>query len=222
MTDNKLSTRVTRIVSGSASAFLSAIEDAMPEAIMEQAISEIDLVTEEARQELGRAKAASHMASTRSTTAQKEHDSLKEQIGVAVSADREDLATAAIEKQIGIESSIDELNITVTEAKQDIAKFEGYIAALQDKKAQMNAELTGFIKAKRQNSVSIETSTSTKKSLAGKVDSATSVFDRVLGRQTGMPALGGVGENSEQLAELEAMTMSSKVKARLEAAKNAG
>lgn len=57
-----ISTRVTRLVSGSLHALLDAMEQAAPEAAMAQAIREVEQVIDEVRAELGRVLASRHVA----------------------------------------------------------------------------------------------------------------------------------------------------------------
>jgi phage shock protein A len=49
-----LRARVGRVVAGSVHALLDKIEDQAPEAMMQQAVRELDKVADEVRQELGR------------------------------------------------------------------------------------------------------------------------------------------------------------------------
>src|SRR5262245_40203840 len=136
MTDT-IATRVTRIVGGSLHAFLDRLENAAPDAVMAQAVREIDQVTGDVRAELGRSEAAKHLVTTRLNRLNTEHEELAGQIEIALAENREDLARAGIEKQLNIEDQIPVLQKSLLEQQVSIKDLEGYLAALSAKKREM-------------------------------------------------------------------------------------
>jgi len=94
-----IGSRVGRLIAGSVNAVISAVENAAPEVVMEQALREIDGATDEVRTELGRVIAAKHLANKRLIEESRKHESLAEQIELAVKQGREDLAEAAIARR---------------------------------------------------------------------------------------------------------------------------
>ena len=99
MTD-KLASRVARLISGSINAIVDAVENSAPNAVMEQAIHEVDQVIDDVRSELGKVIAAKHLASTRFKEENNRYEDLAEKIEIAVSEGRDDLAEAAISRQM--------------------------------------------------------------------------------------------------------------------------
>ena len=88
--------RVGRLIAGSVNALIDAVENAAPEVVMEQALREIDGATDEVRVELGKVLATKHLANKRLLEENRKHEELGEQIELAVTQGREDLAEAAI------------------------------------------------------------------------------------------------------------------------------
>lgn len=218
-----LTKRVGRIISGSINALVDAVEDAAPEVVMEQAIREIDSAIDDVRSELGKAIAAKHLANKRLSEKNSRHEELAEKIEVAVSEGRDDLAEAAISNQLDIEAQIPVLEHTIAECGEREKELEGYITALQAKKREMKDDLKNYRETTSTSVVEVAHDGSANS--AGKVnravDQATSAFDRILEKQTG---LGGMktadAKNAAKMAELEQLTRENRVKERLAALKS--
>src|SRR5688572_11357290 len=95
MTDS-VASRVTRIVSGSVHALLDAVENAAPEAMMSQAIREVEQVTDEVRAELGKAEAAKHLVTAQINKLNTDNEQLAAQIESALAQGREELVRAGL------------------------------------------------------------------------------------------------------------------------------
>ena len=220
-----LASRVGRLVSGSMNSIIDAVENAVPETVMEQAIREIDGAIDDVRSELGNLIATKHLANKRLVEKSSKHEGLASQIEDAVANDRDDLAEAAISTQLDIEAQIPVLEQTIADSADKEKELEGFIAALQAKRREMVEELNEFRKAQQEAPPSSATAggtvaepTSIKVDRA--VDKATSAFDRVLAKQTGLPGVGsGDRKTATQLAELEQMSRNNRIKERLAAIK---
>ena len=90
----RLLRRVGRIISGSFNALVDAIENAAPEAVMTEALAEIDGVIFDLRAELGKVVAKQHLARTRLTEEEAKHQDLSSKIALAVNAGRDELERA--------------------------------------------------------------------------------------------------------------------------------
>ena len=140
-----IGTRVGRIIAGSVHALVDTVENAAPEMVMEQAIREVDEVIDDVRAELGRAAANKHLASTRLMEENRKHEELGAQIELAVGQARDDLASAAIARQLDIEAQIPVLETTIADCQGREKELEGYIAALQAKKREMQEAVRQFV-----------------------------------------------------------------------------
>jgi len=216
-----LAGRVGRIISGSANALISAVENAAPEMVLEEIIREIDGAIDDVRTELGRQVAAKHLANTRLMEENRKHDDLSEQISTAVSHERDDLAEAGIARQLDIEAQIPVLERAIIEAGEKERELEGYVQALLAKKREMREELKRLIAARAESDAVAAGGANAGASVATRVSKAESAFDRIMERQTGLP--GGAStpdaQSAAKLVELEELTRKNRIKERLAALK---
>jgi phage shock protein A len=225
MRDN-LTSRVGRIISGSLNALVDAVENAVPETVMEEAIREIDGAIDEVRAELGRVVANKHLANTRLLEENRKHEDLTDKIEMAVNEKRDDLAEAAIASQLDIEAQIPVLEATIAECGNQEKELEGYISALQAKKREMKDELKQF-RESRQEAAAISSSgggaaATRSGGVEARVSKAESAFERVVENTTGL--MGRIGTNDKhnaaKLAELEDMSRKNRIQERLAAIKD--
>lgn len=218
--------RVSRIISGSVHALVDAIEGRTPEMVMEQAIREIDSAMREVREELGRNATARHLASRRLSQQNAEHDSLADKAETAIQEGREDLAEAAIGRQLDIEAQIPVLEEAIADCSEKEKELNSYIAALHAKKREMEDELARFRESRRSATSATAANGEQGSGNCGverKVDDATSAFDRVLARHTRQRLNDGVDANkASQLAELEDLSRKNRIKERLSLMKAEG
>lgn len=221
-----ITSRVGRLISGSFNTLVAAVENAVPETTMEEAIRELDGAIDEVRAELGRVVANKHMANSRLTDENRKHASLAENIEVAVEQGRDDLAEAAIAKQLDIEAQIPVLEATVTDCVQQEKDLDAYIAALQAKKREMQEELRLYRESLRDVSVvaagSSTFSTDSHSHVTSRAEKAGAAFDRIMEKTTGMTASRSpvLGENATKVAQLEELAHKNRVSERLAAIKN--
>ncbi len=219
-----LAGRVGRIISGGVNAIVDAMEDAAPEMVMEQAIRDIDTAVDEVRSELGKEIAAKHLANKRLTEKNTRHEGLAEQIELAIEEGRDDLAEVAIANQLDIEAQMPVLEQTITECGEREKELEGYITALQAKKREMRDELANYresIKSAASESKSNSAAVVKKSAVDQKVDQATTAFDRILEKQTGVGSTNTTQNDAVKLAELEQLARDNRVKERLAKIKSA-
>ncbi|MCF6218524.1 MAG: PspA/IM30 family protein [Gammaproteobacteria bacterium] len=217
-----LANRVGRIVSGSLNALIDAVENAAPEAVMQESIREIDSAIDEVRAELGRTVASKHLANSRLVEEHRKHAALAEKIALAVNEACDDLAEVAIASQLDIEAQIPVLEGTIAERSTQEKELESYIAALQAKKREMQAELKQF-RVMQQQADAVGTAgkaTATESRIEKNVEKASAAFSRVMESSTGLsngPA--AHSHHAAQLAELDKMAHKNRVQERLAAIK---
>jgi phage shock protein A len=219
-----LSGRVGRIVSGSMNAIVSAVENAAPELVMEEAIREIDGAVDEVRHELGRQIAARHLASKRLQEEHHAHDTLAGQIATAVASGRDDLAEAGIARQLDIEAQLPVLEHAITEASNKERELEGYVQALLGRKREMREELRRLASAREEAAVAAASgagASATGDSTASRVARAEAAFDRIMENQSGLSGgrPGVDADSAAKLAELEELSRQNRIKERLAAMK---
>jgi phage shock protein A len=209
-----LATRVTRILAGSAHAFLDVVEDMAPEAMMRQAVREIDQVTGEVRVDLGKVEAAKHLITSQINKLNTESEQLAANVETALSRGEEDLARAGIERQTLIDDQVPVLQRSLTEQQEKARELEGYLTALLAKRREMEGELTQYL-ASRQYAAS-SGSAAGKASNDARVEDARSAFDRVLARQTGVSGLNPANAGDAlKLKELQDLARRNRIEERL-------
>jgi phage shock protein A len=214
-----ITSRVGRIIAGGAHKMVSMLENSAPEMVLGEAIREIDDALYEIRSELGKVIAKKHLITNRLREENSKHEDLYSKAELAIRQEREDLAEAAVSHQLDIEAQIPVLENTISECSKSEKELEGYIAALQAKKREMQEELTIYCKS---NAEAASLSNFGQKSMAdinniaAKVVRAESVFDRIL--QKGISSVSNVKTES-QMAELEDLSRKNSIKERLSAIK---
>lgn len=216
----KLLSRVKRLVSGAVYDRVEALESAMPEATMREAIREIERTIDELREEMAQAQAERHVAGKRIELSNNKIASLAEKIETALLANREDLAHAAIERQMDLEAQIPVLEKTQNEASETVIELGSYIDALRGRMAEMEEELDAYkeevkLTADADGDISASNNQMKHEKRAEKAERA---FDRVMKSAVGV---GGMGRSDRathaKLIELEVMERKNKIAKRLEA-----
>jgi phage shock protein A len=213
-----LAVRVTRIMAGSAHAFLDAVEDMAPEAMMRQAIRELEQVLAEVRVDLGKVEAGKHLVVSQMTKLNDENELLSAQIETALAQGKEDLARAGVERQTLIEDQTPVLQRSLAEQNDRASELEGYITGLLAKRREMEEVLKEYL-ASQAKVTSVSTAAG-KGSKDSKVESAQSSFDRVLARQTGVSGMvGSATGDAVKLRELQETARRQRVDEKLAALK---
>ena len=212
---DSLRARVGRVVAGSVHALLDKIEDQAPEAMMQQAVRELDKVADEVRQELGRAAANRHLAQQQHAELNRRHAELSAHIEQALGQQRDELARAAVARQLDIEAQLPVLEATLGDLAREEAELKGYADALRGKKRDMEDAITAFIASRK--AVASPASAVGAGQTQAKADAAAGAFDRIYQRQTGLTAAaqGASLEQAAKLKELDDMVRANKVEERL-------
>jgi len=215
----KLINRVGRIISGSFHSLIDSIENAAPETVLTEAIREIESAIDEVRTELGKVVAKKHLASSKLMEENKKHEDLSGKIELAVKESRDDLAEAAISRQLDIETQIPILEATIDDCNDQEKELENYVNALQAKKREMKEELVLFKNAIKDSNMSSgnDSVPDGSGSVESQVEKAESVFERVIENTTGIPGQNVVSgrKTAAQLAELDKIARKNKIQERL-------
>jgi phage shock protein A len=215
---DSIGTRVARIVAGNVHALLDAIENAHPEAAMSQAIREVDSVIDEVGVSLGRAAANKHLAVTNLAEQNRRHEQLAGDMEFALAQGRDDLAKAAIARQLDIEAQVPVVEQVIANTAAEEKELEGYLTALRAKKREMEDAVRQFVASRSQQSTAGRDGGP---ALSDRLERAGADFDRILSRQTGIPGLGAGadGETAAKLKELADLARQNRIEERLAAVK---
>ena len=210
-----LKTRVGRVIAGSVHALLDRIEDQAPEAMMEQSLREADAVIDDVRHELGVVSANRHLAQQQHASQNAQHEKLSIQVQDALAQQRDDLARAAVARQLDIEAQIPVLETTLADLARQEADLQGYTAALLAKKREMEEALLAFRKSRA--AAMNTTGGATGAGAAQRIGLVTDAFDRLYERRTGLTATTRSSnlQQAAQLKELDELMRDNKIAERI-------
>lgn len=190
--------RMGRLIAGVAYATMEKAEGANGVAIVEQAIREIDHAAEEARAELGKARAEEHRIASRRSEISKEIAALEDKVRFALKESREDLAKAAVARQIDLEAQVGAIEKALADVAERIEEghkaMQAVLAARRDAEARLSD-----LKRSEQKQDGDGSMTGRRSSPDLTVAKATAAVTRV----TGVPA--GPATASAELEELDRM-----------------
>ena len=215
-----LSRRVGRLVSGGFHALIDAAENLAPEAVMNENIREIERAVDEVRAELGKVLAQKHLAAKKMADESNRHEAIDANLQAAVAAGRDDLAEAGIAEQMDIEARLPVLENTIADCAAQEKELEGFIAALQAKKREMQQQLQDWRAA--QQSVGAGKAAGGNGSdlnrIARDAEKSGNAFDRVMGRQNSVHSSTDAAQLAK-LKELEDLSRNNRIAERLAALK---
>ncbi|MEZ7708088.1 PspA/IM30 family protein [Neisseria sp. 27098_8_158] len=215
-----LSRRVGRLVSGGFHALIDAAENLAPEAIMNESIREIERAVDEVRAELGKVLAQKHLAAKKMADESNRHEAIDANLQAAVDAGRDDLAEAGIAEQMDIEARLPILENTIADCAAQEKELEGFIAALQAKKREMQQQLQDW-RAAQQSMGTGKTAGGNGSDLnriARDAEKSGNAFDRVMGRQNSIHSSTDAAQLAK-LKELEDLSRNNRIAERLAALK---
>jgi phage shock protein A len=205
--NESITSRVSRLISGSINAIVDKAESLSPELVMKETIREVDSTIDEVKVLLGKETIELKKTKAQLENEKAKYEKLAEQIEIAISQDRDDLAKSAISRQMDIETQIPILEETVSQIEKNITKLENYIDALNAKKREMQEELQEFIKITKEQRVS--------SNITSNVEKAEEAFSRVnIGISSKF-----LNKDDVQLAELDKLSRDNRVAERLQSLK---
>jgi len=211
--------KVARIISGSAHRIIDSLEGASPEAVMEEAVREINEAVFDVKAELGKVIAAKHFLVKRLEETRTKYHDLDTNISIALNENREDLAEAAVARQIDIEVQLPVLEKALAENYDKEKELEGYLNALRGKKREMREELKTINQHRNQGKGTgrgIPVSGMGETEFEEKATKAENAFNRAMENSTGFASLSsGDLSTASKLHELEELSRKNRIKERL-------
>ena len=215
-----LSRRVGRLVSGGFHALIDTAENLAPEAVMNESIREIERAVDEVRAELGKVLAQKHLAAKKMADESNRHEAIDANLQAAVDAGRDDLAEAGIAEQMDIEARLPILENTIADCAAQEKELEGFIAALQAKKREMQQQLQDWHAAQQSMGTGKTAggNGSDLNRIARDAEKSGNAFDRVMGRQNSVHNSTDAAQLAK-LKELEDLSRNNRIAERLAALK---
>jgi phage shock protein A len=206
--------RIGRVIAGMTNLAVDAAENASPDAVLGQAIREIDGAAEEVRTDLGQATAERHRLNARRDQLLHESDELEGRVETALDASRDDLAEAGIARQVDIEAQVNVLDRLIAEVEDRIAQLTQTLDAVAASRREAEQRQRDY-QASKMRAETQDVGASAKGGAMVKVSRAEAAVARV----TGVPPSDGL-DGAHALAELADLTRQREVKARLERLKS--
>jgi phage shock protein A len=209
-TENALS-RIGRVISGMTHAAISTAEQTNPQAVMEQAIREIDAAADEVRVELGKALAEQHRVDARRKELLRERDELDEKLKLAVAQGRDDLAESGIARQLDIEAQASVLDRLLDDVADRIAQLNQSLDAVNASRREAEERLKELLQSQRAAAQDTASNPAdTKNGAVRKVERAQAAISRV----SGVPS-GPAHEQAKAIDELNRLAREQAIQERL-------
>lgn len=207
--------RISRLLSATVEDKVDRMEQAGGEAVMREAIREadraIDAVKAQHEAVMGRRLQAVRQKGLLDTRIAE----LNAKAHFALDQARDDLAEAALSRQVDFEAQGQKLHGIEADARAEEARLLEGLAALQARKSQMEEALSAFVQAKRDAAVGGDGPTRPQRTAERAVDIAEAAFNRA------MAGVGGVGfthadaQTINRVAELDGLQRSAAIADRM-------
>jgi phage shock protein A len=211
--------RVSRIFSAQVEDAVDQMEQAGGEAVMREAIREADRAIDQVKGQLEAAMARRLQAARQKQMLDKRVEELTAKAKFALNEGREDLAEAALSRQLDFEAQVGKLDQVQAQAREEEARLDDGLTALKTRKAQMEEALSAYAISQREAALGGDGPTRAERSAEKKVDAAEQAFDRA------MTGAGGVGftradaDTINRVAEIDGLQKTATVAERLAALK---
>lgn len=205
--------RVRRVLSASVEDAVTALERASGASLMREAIRQVARAADEVRAE-------QDANAGRIADARRQHEQLRARIAeldgkahYAIGRERDDLAGAAVARQLELEAGLARLDRVQAEAGEQALRLDECAAALAGRQAQMERELAAFEASRPADGLGGAAPTRRGRKLQEKVGRAQETFDRVMASSGGAAA----GRADPHEAEIDALRRDETIEARLAA-----
>jgi phage shock protein A len=190
--------RAGRLIAGIAYGAIEKAEDNNKVALVRQAIREIEQAEAEARDSLSQARAEEYRLNARRAEIERETATLTEQIRLAVTESRDDLASAGIARQMDLEAQFEVLSKAIDENAERVdatlTTLRAILSSLQDAEARL-AEL------ERSEAIEKTPAKGTRKGDGAGLAKAARAA-RAIARATGVPASIAPSPDIDELSKL--------------------
>jgi phage shock protein A len=211
--------RVSRLLSATVEDTVDRMEQAGGDVVMREAIREADRAIDQVKAQLESTMARRLQASRQQKMLAERAQELTSKARFAVEADRDDLAEAALSRQVDFEAQAKKLELLQSQAREEEQRLEDGLAALSARKRQMEDALSAYLVSRREAALGGDGPTRPDRSAEKKVDAAEQAFDRAMAGVGGVGLARGDADAINRVAEIDGMQKSATVAERLSALK---
>src|SRR4051794_12207871 len=177
--------RVSRLLSATVEDTVDRMEKAGCDAVMREAIREADRAIDQVKAELQSTMARRLQAARQQRMLSGRAEELTTKAKFALAQGREDLAEAALSRQVDFEAQAKELDAVQQQARQEEQRLADGLAALSARKRQMEDALQAYLISRREAAVGGDGPTRPDRSAEKKLEAAERAFDRAMARAGG-------------------------------------
>jgi phage shock protein A len=211
--------RVSRLLSATVEDTVDRMEQAGGDAVMREAIREADRAIDQVKAELQSTMARRLQATRQQKMLTERAEELTTKAKFALGQGREDLAEAALSRQVDFEAQAKDLDVVQQQARQAEQRLEDGRAALSARKRQMDDALQAYLISRREAAVGGDGPARPDRSAEKKVDAAEQAFDRAMAGAGGVSFARADADTINRVAEIDGMQKSATVAERLAALK---
>jgi phage shock protein A len=207
--------RVRRVMSASVEEAVDAMERGAGASLMREAIRQVARAFDEVRAEQEAARLRGAQAKRQQQLLRERAADMEEKARFALGKDREDLAEAAVARQLDFEAQAERLDKVQSDSAEEDSRLEECAAALAARKTQMEDELAAYQESKREIGGPARPDDRIRK----RVERAEQAFSRAMGNVEPTPRADA--EAAAKLSEIDEIQRSSAVAERLAALRSA-
>lgn len=211
--------RVSRVMSATVEDSVDRMEQAGGPSVMREAIREADRAIDQVRAQHEAAMARRLQAARQQKMIAGKLEELTAKARFALEEGREDLAEAALSRQIDFEEQGRKLDAVQAQAREEEARLDEGLTALKARKAQMEDALSAYLTSRREASLGGDGPSHTERSVAKKVDAAEQAFDRAMSGTGGVGFTRADADTINRVAEIDGMQKGAAIAERLAALK---
>lgn len=211
--------RVQRLLSAKVEDTVDKMETAGGEGVMRESIREVDRAIDELRRDHDGAMGRRLQAARQQEMVKTKIAELGEKAAFAVEQGRDDLAEAALSRQVEFEEEIGKLQKVQDAGSEQEQKLDDAITALKTRKGQMQEVLDAFCQSQADAMVGGDGAMQLARSIDKKVENAEAAFDRAMGGAGGVNFSRTDADTINKVAELDGLQKSASVASRLAALK---
>ena len=213
--------RVARVLSASIEDAVDAMERAGGTSVMREAVREVDRALDEVRAEHETVTARRLQAARQQRLFRERAAALDDKARFAMGEGRDDLAEAALSRQLDFEAQAERLDAVQAETAEQERRLEECVTALTNRKAQMEEELAAFEVAKRDAALGGDGPTRQDRRIERRVERAVGAFDRAMTGAGGAGTTRADAAAAAKVAEIDVIQKSSEIARRMAALRSA-
>ena len=213
--------RVRRILNARLEDAVDWMEQSGSDSVMREAIREVGQAIDQVQVDYEAAMSSRLLAVRQQKALREKAIGLTAKAKFALAEGREDLAEAALGRQVDFEEHAGKLDAVWAQAREEESRLSENLVALKTRKQQMEEALDAFLASRRDMALGGDGPTKPPRCVERRVDRAEKAFDRAMSNAGGAGFTRPDAEAIRSVAEIDVMQKHALVAARLAALKQA-